>query len=683
VIDPLPDPAPRGASPARSEVRLLGFPAELACALARRLAAAVPEVAVVGPGPRAEGVALRAALVTLDGPGPSASERAELAAGDLAPVLVLGRGRPDPSRAERERGLPELPRAEAVPIAPDDLDAVCWALGRALDSARVERELEQAVARYELATEANRDGLFDWDRGTGRVFWSPLFEAMLGLERGSLAPRLEAWLERVHPSEQATVRCRLDQFLAGPSPTFQVEVRVRHATRGYRLMRLRGQALLSDGGGVQRLVGSQRDVTSARQREERLRYAASHDPLTGVANRARFHDRLEHALELAARRPGAGCSVLMVDLDDFKPVNDLYGHAAGDALLVEVARRMRACVRPADTVARLGGDEFAILLEGLGDQKSAQAIAERLVAAVAEPHEFEGHRLSCGASVGIVLADGSVDDAEELLDRADRAMYAAKQQGGGVVALRPSRGPDDDRDTLFPMPLPPRPRELCARPLVELLSRVPVGFELAGIDLDGRPRPLEPGDVERLSDALEPRPARLDRVRWVDLCLNSACVRSASALAVTERGLSLLRRFAIQVRVGLSEDAFVQGGEEFFAGVDRLRAGGALVLVDNFGRRHGPLACLSSGRADGLRLSPNAFGGDEQSFESVASLALGSGAELVASGVGDEFQALRCMAAGVALAAGPLFGPPLDPVAALASEELPGETRVARSLRRR
>ena len=162
--------------------------------------------------------------------------------------------------------------------------------------------------------------------------------------------------------------------------------------------------------------------------EERMRHEALHDPLTGLANRTLLRDRLEHALARSARE-GTETGVLFIDLDEFKHVNDRFGHAAGDAVLTELGQRLAHAVRPADTVARLGGDEFVIVCEAI-DEEAALALGRRLDAAIREPLEVAGELT---ASIGIALGR---QDADSLLAAADAAVYQAKAAGRGRVELR-------------------------------------------------------------------------------------------------------------------------------------------------------------------------------------------------------------------------------------------------------
>jgi diguanylate cyclase (GGDEF)-like protein len=159
--------------------------------------------------------------------------------------------------------------------------------------------------------------------------------------------------------------------------------------------------------------------------EQRLRHQASHDALTGLANRTLFQERMQAACDAAGARRLA---VLLIDLDDFKSINDTLGHGVGDAVLEVAAARLRQCTRDSDTVARLGGDEFAVLLEGIQPGEAAE-IAERILTALAQPVVLDGHRLEAQASIGVVEVEGDGRGPAELLRCADVAMYAAKARG--------------------------------------------------------------------------------------------------------------------------------------------------------------------------------------------------------------------------------------------------------------
>jgi Amt family ammonium transporter len=177
-------------------------------------------------------------------------------------------------------------------------------------------------------------------------------------------------------------------------------------------------------------VVSQRDITEERKLTDQLSHQALHDPLTGLANRALFEDRLSQAHRRAARLGDQG-AVLLIDLDDFKGVNDTYGHLLGDKLLVEVARRLEKVTRSSDTICRFGGDEFLYLAESVGSAREAEQVAARLLGALTEPFVVDGVHVEQHASVGVVVWDESSAGYNEIVHEADLALYDAKREGKG------------------------------------------------------------------------------------------------------------------------------------------------------------------------------------------------------------------------------------------------------------
>ncbi len=186
-----------------------------------------------------------------------------------------------------------------------------------------------------------------------------------------------------------------------------------------------------DGGGA---VLTYTDITDRRRSEERIRYLARHDGLTSLVNREVFLEHMAGAA-LAASHGAEGFAVHYIDIDNFKPINDRFGHATGDMVLVAAARRMREVVGPGDVLARIGGDEFALLQHGASESGAARELAQRMLHALNLPLEVESHTLAVHASVGIALSTGVGDDPDELIRRADSAMYLAKARGAGGVCV--------------------------------------------------------------------------------------------------------------------------------------------------------------------------------------------------------------------------------------------------------
>ena len=271
-------------------------------------------------------------------------------------------------------------------------------------------------------------------------FVSPSATRVLGYDPAAMVR--QSVPELLHPEdrERATTFFR-DAGLV-PGVTGPVEWRFRQQDGSWLHAEILATNLLHDAT-VKGIVLNTRDVSERKRLEEQLTHQAFHDPLTGLANRALFRDRVSHALALAQRR-GNAVTVLFLDLDDFKTVNDSLGHTEGDRLLIAAAERFLACARSADTVARLGGDEFAILIEGADGR---EGLPERLSAAMAHPFSLSGNQVRVTASIGVATAVGE-DTADDLLRNADMAMYAAKRHGKGRAATYESRMYADIRERL-------------------------------------------------------------------------------------------------------------------------------------------------------------------------------------------------------------------------------------------
>ncbi len=297
----------------------------------------------------------------------------------------------------------------------------------ALELHRIVREREQRL-RSIVQNSSDLIAIVDTD-GTVRSV-TGASSAVYGDPDAALATNL---LDVIHPADVSLVSVFLHR--AGqrePGSPAEAGWRMRFADGSWRHVEAIASNLLDDGR-IEGLVLTIRDVNERTLFEEQLRHRAFHDPLTGLPNRALFYDRVEQALHREER--GEHCAVLFIDMDDFKLVNDRYGHAAGDTLLVESAQRLRTCVSSADTAARLGGDEFGILLSSAGGMAACAIIAERVLAAFRTPLRLGGKPVSLMPSIGIALPPPGSTDADELLRQADLAMYAAKQDGKGSYQL--------------------------------------------------------------------------------------------------------------------------------------------------------------------------------------------------------------------------------------------------------
>lgn len=295
------------------------------------------------------------------------------------------------------------------------------------DRKRIEQDLRRSEESLSAAQRIARVGNWEYSIDKDEAYWSEEMYRIFGLALGEFVPTYKTFLRFVHPDDKALVRKTVREVLytgKGPSIDYRVvrpdgEVRSIHTQ--YEVFRDEAERPVG-------LVGTVHDITERKALEERLERQAFHDSLTGLPNRALFMDRLAQTLARVERH-NKPTAVLFLDLDDFKIVNDSLGHEVGDRLLIEVAGRLSACVRPEDTVARLGGDEFTVLLEDAGGVDQAVRVAERISEALRTPFELGEHRLTTSASIGIVIGGAASEEPGELLRSADLALYEAKSKG--------------------------------------------------------------------------------------------------------------------------------------------------------------------------------------------------------------------------------------------------------------
>jgi len=288
-------------------------------------------------------------------------------------------------------------------------------------------------ARFQALVHNSSDLITLIDADMVIAYQTPSLTRILGYADDELIGTLLADL--VHPDDRRIYLAARAEAIATGRESTTSHLRLRHRDGSYRHVENIHTNLLGDPD-VRAVVVTTRDVTAQKQLQAQLQHNAFHDALTGLANRALFADRLQHALARTDRH-ATPVAVLFVDLDDFKAVNDGAGHSAGDELLVAVAERLRQVLRPSDTIARLGGDEFAVLIEDGADPSRTTATADRLLAALSEPFPAGGadDQVRVSASIGIATGAAGQHDAAELLRHADVAMYAAKEAGKGRSAV--------------------------------------------------------------------------------------------------------------------------------------------------------------------------------------------------------------------------------------------------------
>ncbi len=324
--------------------------------------------------------------------------------------------------------LGALAHAVALSFLPAGPRLVTWGmtLATALVVIFCYRLFDRMSARLRALVEYSGGVIVIVDRGLAVTCQRGPVQRLLGYDDDLVGTQL---LSLVHPDDRQAVAGLLPRTADDRAAATVFEARLTRSDGSWLHAELTVETAFDDPA-VGGLVLTMRDVTERKQLEEQLVHQAFHDPLTGLANRALFSDRVEHALS-RRRHADHTLAVVFIDLDDFKTVNDSLGHAAGDDLLSILAGRLTATVRGGDTVARLGGDEFAILLEDVSDPEMIRELATRLHDALALPVQLGSVEVVAGASIGAASSGPGTQRAADLLRNADGAMYQAKQEGKG------------------------------------------------------------------------------------------------------------------------------------------------------------------------------------------------------------------------------------------------------------
>ncbi len=569
------------------------------------------------------------------------------ASGCKTPIVMLT------AHSERELDL-EAMKAGAVDFLVKGnfdgpfLDRV---LRYSIERARTHERLRESEERYELAVNGSTDAIWDWKVGQSELFLSDQWSVMLGLaDRPDHT--LSAFMFRLHDDDRPRFQAELDATIRGTISRLEADVRVAHHNGSYRWVRLRGSTVRDAQGVATRIAGSLSDVTFARNR----------DPLTGLANRTLYLDRLQQALNRSRRDPQYTFAVLFIDCDRFKVVNDSLGHTAGDKLLKSIAQRLERSTRAIDTVARFGGDEFALLLDDARAPDGASRVAERIIEEIARPFQIEGREVFTGASIGIAMHNPSYKQPEEILRDADTAMYRAKAGGRGQVAMFDA---DMHRRALAVLELESELRrsieanqlEVYFQPILKAQTRRVCGFEALvrwrhptrGLIPPAEFLPLaeETGFILLLDRWVLERACQL-AAGWPEpltvsingsrLLLDRPDVEAiiASALAASKLPPS---RLSLEVT-----ETVVMDRPQVVANLDALRRRGIQVAMDDFGTGYSSLANLHALPFTGLKID-RAFISQVTSSDRVrevvrAIIALGHGLSLrvTAEGVETEQQ---------------------------------------------
>jgi diguanylate cyclase (GGDEF)-like protein/PAS domain S-box-containing protein len=566
-------------------------------------------------------------------------------------------------------------------------------LERAVTTAEIASDaLRESEARYRTVVEGVHEVIFRIDRHGRWALLNRAWDEMTGYTVPDSIGR--SIIDFIHP-EDRQVHTDLARHVArGERDEYRHELRLVGSEGAEIWIEAHARPVRDEADRFQGMSGTLVDVTVRHALEKRLQDQAFHDDLTGLANRALFRDRVEHALAQRSQGPRLG-AVLFLDLDRFKTINDSLGHQVGDDLLVAIAQRLQNALAPEDTIARLGGDEFGILREDVATPNNARLLAQGVSAVFGTPFQVGDREITIGCSIGMVLASGVRRTADELLRDADVAMYHAKVAGRGSYAVfEPSMQAEvaarrelesDLRDAIEHEQL-----SVAYQPIVDMKSRKVVAVEA----LARWAHPVR-GDVSPAAfiAVAEESDLILSLGAWV---LRRACseiatlrklgkataevrlnvnfsARQISERTIVEDVLGALHDAGLPpsaLDIEITESLVLECGEEEMASLRRLRAAGCGVSFDDFGTGFSSLGNLRSLPIDGLKIDISFVSAmlvsvvEAEVVEAVIRLGAALKLAVVAEGVEDAETAERLTQLGCPLGQGYFFGRP-DTIAAL------------------
>jgi len=546
------------------------------------------------------------------------------------------------------------------------------------------------VERRALALTGAGDLIWDWDVSADKVFTSPETETMLGMKRGSLEGPAATWLEVLHQLDRDRFRASLDSVVEQRRGRLTQDFRLRTADGNYLWFALKARPVVGSDGEVVRLVGTLTDVTDFKTAEERLLFDAVHDNLTGLPNRELFIDRIEAAFGFARADTNIRPSIIVIDVDRFKQVNDSVGMAVGDSILLTIARRLARLLKPQDTLSRLSGDQFAMIL--LSEREPARIVgfAETIRRALRAPIAFNDREIFLTASIGMALAENPTQRTDEVLKDAELAMYYAKRIGGDRIEIfKPAmRSRKTDRlamESELRRAIEREEIKVLYQPIVRLEDRAIAGFEaLARWDHPklGRLSPAEfisiAEEIGLIVDlglfVLEHTARQL--AQW------QAATRSREPVfaSVNVSSRQLLRHDLIQdlrgvlgrtslargtLKLEITESLVMENPEHAAQMLTRIKELGAGLSLDDFGTGHSSLAYLQRFPFDTIKIDQSFVrttprGTRPVILRSIIALAHDLGMEVVAEGAETDSDAVELYQLGCEYAQGFAFGEPMS-----------------------
>ncbi|MGN6748118.1 MAG: EAL domain-containing protein [Xanthobacteraceae bacterium] len=546
------------------------------------------------------------------------------------------------------------------------------------------------IERRALALTGAGDMIWDWDVSSDKVFTSPETEAALGLKHGALEGPAAKWLDILHQADRDRFRATLDSVLEQRRGRVVQDFRMRTADGHYLWFALRARPVVGSDGEVVRLVGTITDVTEFKTAEERLLHDAVHDNLTGLPNRALFLDRLKAVLGLGKADAALRPTVLVIDIDRFKQVNDSVGMAVGDSILLTLARRLGRLIKPQDTLARLAGDQFGMILLSERDSARITAFAETIRKTLRAPITFRDREIFLTASIGLALGGAEPEQVEDLLKDAELAMYHAKRTGGDRIdvfkdAMRARKSDRLSLESDLRRAIERDEITILYQPIVRLEDRAVAGFEALARWNHPKLGRLSPAEFINIAEEtgliVQLGLSVLDRAaRQLSTWQRTVRHREPLFMSVNVSSRQLLRHDLIQdlrtvlgraplsrgsLKLELTESTVMENPEHAAQMLHRIRELGAGLALDDFGTGYSSLAYLQRFPFDTIKIDQSfvrmsAKGTRPVILRSMIALAHDLGMDVVAEGAETDSDAVELFQLGCEYAQGFAFGEPMS-----------------------
>ncbi|HEV7435817.1 MAG TPA: EAL domain-containing protein [Pseudorhizobium sp.] len=557
------------------------------------------------------------------------------------------------------------------------------------------------LERQSLALSGSGDIVWDWDVARDKVVTTPDISTNLGLEAAAMHGPIRNWLPRLHPDDRDRFKATLDVLLEHRRGRLNHEFRIRAEDGHFHWLRIRARPVLGSNGEIIRCVGTIVDITEQKNSVERLLQDAMHDNLTGLPNRQVFLDRLQSVLVLANSSDNVRPTVMAIDIDRYKQVNDALGIAAGDNILIALTRRLRRLLRPQDTLARLSGDQFGLILVSEQDPARVADFADAVSEAIMVPINFANREIILTASIGLASWVDQQANGEELLSDAELAMYRAKRGGGNrVEPFRPIfRTSSSDRlqiETDLRRAIERKELSLAYQPIIQLSDGEIAGFEALMRWEHPRRGSIPPSEFIPIAEASDLigslglfaiERAAFDLNEWqrttgvlpifLSVNLSSAQLLNSNLYNEVRALLARIECDPTQLKLELTESVMMENPEQARLVLTKLKDIGIGLALDDFGTGYSSLAYLTQFPFDTIKLD-KALVRDVRErravlLRSVIAMARALDMAVVAEGVETDEDAVALGNMGCHFGQSFLFGPPIaaEATARLLKERFP------------